>query len=79
MCERNGDSTIKETATEGEGEGEEGSTVTTGGGVRTVVCTTVVVPGSRTLEVTFGGAGEGYIESQTRMQKRKHWFAKANT
>jgi hypothetical protein len=49
---------------------EKGSTVTTSGGIKTVVCTTVIVPGGRTLEVTFVEAGEGYIRSQKQELKQ---------
>jgi hypothetical protein len=52
-------------------EVERGTAVATGVCWTIVVCTTVIEPAERTLVTTFGGAGEGYLKSQTKL-KTKH-------
>jgi hypothetical protein len=66
---RKGDSTTVEESTAR--RVEEGTTVTTGGGRTIDVCTTVLVPAGGTLLSTLGGAGEGYLKSQTTDIRRK--------
>jgi hypothetical protein len=43
----------------------------TGGNVKTVVSTSVTVSGGGTLVITFGGAREGYLKSQTGVPRYK--------
>jgi hypothetical protein len=50
---------------------EEGTTVATGGGRTVDVRITVLVPAGGTLLSTLGGAGEGYLKSQTTDIYRK--------